>query len=110
MLPIVDDTYHTIGAVVGCGVGFDNYLPEWKSVTGREVADVFNFAQLVSPCCPVSFSGHVYRQAELAMKDAHAASVVNMVVRDENRIDSRNVPAMQSEPLLGFAPADPGIE
>ena len=44
------------------------------------------------------------------MEDPHAAGVVNMVVRNQNRIDGRYVPAVQFEPLLGLNSADPRVE
>jgi hypothetical protein len=80
VLAVVHDKHHTICTVVGCGDGFNSNLPESQSFTGRKIPDVFDLTRLVSLRCPISFGGHVDRQAELAMVDPHAAGVVDMVV------------------------------
>ncbi len=36
--------------------------------------------------------------------------MIDVVVGDEESIDIGHIPAMKGEPLLGLAPADPGIE
>ena len=46
----------------------------------------------------------------MRLQDAHAAAVVNMVVGDQDGIDRTCIPAMQGEPLLDLAAADPGVE
>ena len=72
--------------------------------------EVFDLSQPIAACRLVGLGGDVDRQAELAMENAHAAGVVNVVVGNQNGIDAGDVPAMSGQPLLGLAPADPGVE
>jgi len=58
----------------------------------------------------MGFGSHIDRQAELAMKDPHAAGVVHMIVGDEDRIDRPNVPAMLGKPFLGSNAAYPSVK
>jgi len=71
---------------------------------------VVNLPQVVAVGGLISFGGNVDRQAELAVQNAHAACVVDMIVRNEDRIDGFHVPSMQGQPIADLDAANSGIE
>ena len=44
------------------------------------------------------------------MQDSHAAAVVDVVVRNDDRVDARHVAVVQGQPPLDLKAAQPGIE